>query len=73
MFQVSNAKGRHFLDLLDDDIHPIEPSYTKGGSWIKYFRHLNFLCIQVTRAIVNYAHRRISSSFLSKQELQLFI
>jgi len=55
MFQVSNAKGRHFLDLLDNDIHPIEPSYTKEGSWIKYFRYLNFLCIQVTRAIVNYA------------------
>ena len=54
MFQVSNTKGKHFLNLLDDDIHPMKPSYTKGGSQIKYFRHLNFLCIQVTRAIVNY-------------------
>jgi len=32
MFQVSNTKGKHFLNLLDDDIHPMKPSYTKGGS-----------------------------------------
>jgi len=30
--QASNAKGKHFLDLLDNDLYPIEPLYTKGGS-----------------------------------------
>jgi len=32
MFQVSDIRSRQFLDLFDDDLHPIEPSYTKGGS-----------------------------------------
>ena len=53
-FQVSDVKGRQLLDLLDDDLHPIEPSYTKGGSWIKYFGHSNSLCVRATRAIVNH-------------------
>jgi len=30
-FQVSYLRGSNFLDLLDDDLHPIEPSYSKGG------------------------------------------
>ncbi len=40
IFQASDDKGdkgRHFLDLLNNNLCPIEPSYTKGGSWIKYF------------------------------------
>ena len=28
-FQASNAKGRYFLDLLDDNLKSIEPSYFK--------------------------------------------
>ena len=28
-FQVSDAKSRQFLDLLDDNLHPIEPLHTK--------------------------------------------
>jgi len=32
MFQASDARDRHFLNLLDDDLHPIEPLYSKGGS-----------------------------------------
>ena len=31
-FQASNTKERHFLELLDDGLQPIEPSYSKGGS-----------------------------------------
>ena len=30
-FQAFEGKGKHFLDLLDNDLNPIEPSYTKGG------------------------------------------
>ena len=53
-FQVSDAKDRQFLDLLDNDLHPIESLYIKEGSWIKYFGHLNSLCIRATRAIINH-------------------
>ena len=31
MFQASDVKGRQFLDLLDDDLQPIKPSYLKEG------------------------------------------
>jgi len=31
-FQASDNKERYFLDLLDDDLNPIELSYSKGGS-----------------------------------------
>ena len=55
MFQASDNKGRNFLDLLDDDLNFIEPSYSKGRLWLKYFSHLNLLCARVMRAIVNHA------------------
>ena len=29
-FQASDDKGRHFLDLLDNNFNFIEPSYSKG-------------------------------------------
>ena len=31
LFQVADSKERHFLDLLDDNLNPIELSSTKGG------------------------------------------
>ena len=31
MFQVSELKNNHFLNLLDDELHTIELSYTKRG------------------------------------------
>ena len=33
-FQASEGKGKNFLDLLDDDLNVVEPSYTKGGLWL---------------------------------------
>jgi len=30
-FQTSDLKDNHFLDLLDDDLHNIKPSYIKEG------------------------------------------
>jgi len=32
MFQASDAKGSYFLDLVDNDLHLIEPSYSKERS-----------------------------------------
>jgi len=54
-FQASDRKGNHFLDLLDDDLNVIEPSYTRGGPWLQAFGHLNSLCARTTRAITNHA------------------
>ena len=55
MFQVSDGKGNNFLDLLDNNFNPIEPSYTKGGPWLQTFGHSNSLCTRATRAITNHA------------------
>jgi len=54
-FQASDLKGHHFLDLSDEDSNPLEPTYAKGGSWLKYFGHSNSPCTRVTRVIVNHA------------------
>jgi len=54
-FQASDGKGKHFLDLLDDNFNVIEPSYTKGGLWLLLFGHSNSLCTHATRAITNHA------------------
>ena len=53
-FQVSDRKGRHFLNLVDDYLETIELSYTKGGLWLQSFGHSNSLCTQATRAITNH-------------------
>ena len=54
-FQASDSKGRHFLDLVDENFEFIELSYTKGGPWLQSFGHSNSLCTQATRAIMNHA------------------
>ena len=41
MFQASNTKERHFLDLFDDELNPIKPSYFKEESWLKFFSYSN--------------------------------
>ena len=43
------------MDLLDDDLNPIEPSIIKGSSWLLYFGHSNTLCAWASRAITNHA------------------
>jgi len=53
-FQVSDGKGRNFLDLLDDDFNPIEPHYAKGDPWLLAFSHSNTLCARAVRAITNH-------------------
>jgi len=45
IFQASNYKESKFLDLIDDDFLPTEPTYTKGGTWLSYFGHSNTLCV----------------------------
>jgi len=54
-FQASDDKERYFLDFLDNNLNPIELSYSKGGSWLKFFDHSNSLCARATRVITNHA------------------
>jgi len=57
-FQASDAKGRQFLKLLNDDLYPIESSYSKGGLWLKFFGHFNSLCVRALKAIINHVSIR---------------
>jgi len=54
-FQASDGKGRHFLDLVDDNLKDIKLSYTKGGLWLQIFGHSNSICARTMRAITNHA------------------
>ena len=54
-FQASDGKGRHFLDLVDDNLETVELSYIKGSPWLQSFGHSNSLCARATRAIMNHA------------------
>ena len=40
-FQASDEKGHNFLDLLNDNNKPLEPTYSKDETWLKYFGHFN--------------------------------
>jgi len=55
MFQALDGKGKHFLDLVNDNLNIIEPVYTKGEPWLQVFSHSNSLCACATRAITNHA------------------
>ena len=54
-FQASDIKEQNLLELLYDENNPLEPSYSKGGTWLKYFGHSNLLCARSSRTIINYA------------------
>jgi len=53
-FQALDNKGCYFLELLGNNLKPIEPLTSRGGPWLKYFEHFNFLCTRAIRAIVNH-------------------
>jgi len=53
-FQVSDDKGHNFLELLDDENNLLKLTYSKGGTWLKYFGYSNLLCARATRATVNH-------------------
>jgi len=53
MFQASNLKGNHFLDLIDGDNNLLELSYIRGDQWLQNFSHSNSLCARAFRAITN--------------------
>jgi len=53
LFQAADSRGRNFLNLLDDDTNPIEPSSIKGSPWLQCFGHSNS-CTWASRAIINH-------------------
>ena len=38
-FQTSDLRANQFLELLDDELRLIVPSYIKEGPWIRHFGH----------------------------------
>ena len=54
-FQVSDFKGKQFLNFLDNELYSIKPSYTKGSLQLKHLSYSNSLCMRATRAITNHA------------------
>ena len=55
IFQALDGKDQYFLELLDKNLKPIEPSYSKGGLWLNFFRYSNLLYIRALKAMVNHA------------------
>jgi len=53
--QALDDKWRYFLDLLDNNLNSIEPTYSKGLLWLKFLGHSNLLYIRATRIITNHA------------------
>jgi len=65
-FQASDGKGKHFLNLLDNNFNVIKSSYTKEDPWLQSFRHLNSLCAYTTRVITN-------NALIGKYRLRFFL
>ena len=55
MFQALDLKGRNFMDLVNSDNNVLEPTYSKGSTWLQYFGYSNMLCTRAIRAITNHA------------------
>ena len=55
LFQASDSKGKNFLELLNNDLNPLEPSSIKEGLWLQHFGHSNSSYACFSRAIINHA------------------
>ena len=53
-FKLSDLKRRNFLQLLNNNLSEIEPTYTKGSLWLEHFSFSNLLCAWTTQAITNH-------------------
>jgi len=43
------------MELLDEDLKPVEPLTANSSLWLILFGHSNLLCARATRVIVNHA------------------
>ena len=55
LFNRPTVQGRHFLPLRDRNRRFLQPSYSKGGSWLPHIGQSVTLCARATRAILNHA------------------
>ena len=54
-FNHPTVQGRHFLTLRGKNRKPLQPSYSKSGSWLTHIGQSVTLCARATRAILNHA------------------
>jgi len=54
-FSHPSSQGHHFLSLKGGNHKPLQPSYTKGGSWLPFIAESVTLCARATRVILNHA------------------
>ena len=54
-FNYTLVQWCHFLTLRDKNHNPLQPSYSKGGSWLPHIGQSVTLCARATRAILNHA------------------
>ena len=54
-FSHPTVQGYHFLTLRGKNCKPLQPRYSKGGSWLSHISQSVTLCARVTRAILNHA------------------
>jgi len=60
-FNCPTVQGHHFLTLRGKNHKPLQPSYSKGGSWLPYIGQSVTLYASAARAILN--HALIDSTF----------
>ena len=53
-FSCSLYQGYHFFSLKDGNCKPLQPSYTKGSSWLPFISKSVTLCARATWAILNH-------------------
>jgi len=53
--RCTSKKGRHFLELTENEGHITEPNHSKGGTWLNHFSKSPSLCARATRMITNHA------------------
>ena len=47
--------GHHFLRLRDPSGKPLRPTYSNGGTWLRWVNEENVLCARFSRAILDHA------------------
>jgi len=52
--QKSDLKRRNFLELLNNELNPLELSAIKDSPWLQHFSHSNSPYARATQAIVNH-------------------
>ena len=55
LFKDSKKKGQLFLEFEDDNEKVIEPTYSKGGSWLPHIGISNSICTRFTRMMTGHA------------------